>query len=149
MKPPLADAGGPYTGTAGEEVLFDGSGSFDPDGAIVFYFWDFGDGSFGLGPQVTHIYATMGTYAVTLTVTDTNGAIASDTTTAQISAGADPNPFVGSWRVRVPFAGLADFELHIQSVGDLLVVEERFPKILSVCQAADKSRLGHICLSNF
>lgn len=124
--PPVADAGGPYASTTGEEVSFDGSGSFDLDGSIVFYLWDFGDGTFGVGPQATHSYDAIGTYPVTLTVTDNAGSMTSDTTTAEITAGVDPNPFIGFWSVRVPFVPFADFELEIESFGVLLKVQERF-----------------------
>ncbi len=52
---------------------FDGTGSTDSDGQIVSHQWDFGDGA-DTGASVTHAYATGGTYAVTLTVTDDDGA---------------------------------------------------------------------------
>jgi|GEM_PF-705754 len=64
---------------AGLTCEFDGSGSSDPDGTIVGYAWDFGDGASG-GNQVTsHTYAAAGTYNVTLTVTDEDGAEGSQT----------------------------------------------------------------------
>jgi len=53
---------------------FDGSGSKDIDGTITKYAWKFGDGTTGSGATVTHTYAALGTYAVTLTVTDNGGA---------------------------------------------------------------------------
>ncbi len=49
---------------------FDGSGSFDPDGHLISYVWDFGDGTTGSGPTITHTYVTAGTYSASLTVTD-------------------------------------------------------------------------------
>lgn len=52
---------------------FDGSRSFDPDGTIVSYQWDFGDGSRELLPVVVHTYAAPGTFRARLTVTDNNG----------------------------------------------------------------------------
>jgi YD repeat-containing protein len=42
--PPGCDAGGPYAGVPGVAIVFDGTGSHDPDGVIVAYAWDFGDG---------------------------------------------------------------------------------------------------------
>ena len=54
----------------GEEILFDASASVDPDGTIVAFLWDFGDGNRGSGEVVVHSYAEPGTYMVTLTVTD-------------------------------------------------------------------------------
>ena len=54
---------------------FDGSGSSDPDGTVASYSWNYGDGSAaGTGVKPTHAYATAGTYNVTLTVTDNQGA---------------------------------------------------------------------------
>jgi VCBS repeat-containing protein len=86
---PAADANGPYTGTVGLSLQFDGSSSNDEDGTIVSYDWEFGDGSSGSGPNPTHIYAAVGVFNVVLTVTDDGGASAIDTTTAVILA--EPN----------------------------------------------------------
>ncbi len=53
--------------------------SVDPDGAIASYRWDFGDARTGAGAAVSRTYATEGTYAVTLTVTDNAGATSTQT----------------------------------------------------------------------
>ena len=66
---PTADANGPYTGTAGELVQFDGSGSNDPDGFITAWDWTFGDGNIGTGESPVHTYDNAGIYDVTLVVT--------------------------------------------------------------------------------
>ncbi len=55
-------------------VSVDGTASHEPDGTIVGYSWDFGDSTSGSGATTTHTYATGGTYTITLTVTDENGA---------------------------------------------------------------------------
>ncbi|MCO4769607.1 MAG: PKD domain-containing protein [Deltaproteobacteria bacterium] len=81
---PVADAGGPYTGTEASPVAMDGSGSGDADGTIVSYSWDCD--SDGL-PEVilptpngaSCTFTASGTYTVTLTVTDDDGATDSDT----------------------------------------------------------------------
>ena len=52
---------------------FDGSASYDPDGEVTQYAWDFDDGSLELLPTVAHTFATAGTYRVRLTVTDDTG----------------------------------------------------------------------------
>jgi len=83
-KPPVADAGGPYEGSVDEKVEFDGSGSNDPDGNIRSYEWDFGDGGSESGETPDYKYEEPGTYTVTLTVEDNNGAKTSDETTAVI-----------------------------------------------------------------
>ena len=59
-------------------VTLDGGASTDPDGSIARYVWDFGDGwtESTTSPTVTNTYAKPGTYHVTLTVYDDNGASA-------------------------------------------------------------------------
>ena len=56
-------------------LTFHAGGSKDPDGKIVNYAWDFGDGGHLEGPQTTrvHRYKRPGTYLVTLAVTDAEG----------------------------------------------------------------------------
>lgn len=53
--------------------IFDGSGSFDLDGVVLDYDWDFGDGSQAQGAVVDHSYAVTANYTVTLSVTDDEG----------------------------------------------------------------------------
>ncbi|NIS79780.1 MAG: PKD domain-containing protein, partial [Anaerolineales bacterium] len=83
-EPPVADANGPYSGTEGEEISFDGSASDDPNGTIVSYLWEFGDGGTSLEQNPVHPYSQDGTYTVTLTVTDNESATDTDTTTATV-----------------------------------------------------------------
>jgi len=67
-----------------ETISFNASASFDPDGTIVNYFWDFGDGTNATGVTTSHSYTHDGTYIVTLTVTDDDGATASANATKTI-----------------------------------------------------------------
>ena len=72
--PPSADFSfSPSDPRVGEEIVFDASKSYDPDGKIVGYRWDFGDGKTGSGEKSTHIYFSPGSYFVTLTVIDDDG----------------------------------------------------------------------------
>lgn len=87
---PTAAPGGPYSGTEGVAVTFDGSGSSDPDGDALGYAWNFGDGSTGVGVSPSHSYVGSGTYTVTLTVTDTRGASSAPGTTSATIANAAP-----------------------------------------------------------
>lgn len=75
---PVAEAGSERTVEAGASTLFDASASYDPDGIIVSYAWDFGDGATATGKIVAHRYSTVGVFTVTLTVTDDAGATATD-----------------------------------------------------------------------
>ena len=87
--PPVADANGPYTGTEGINVPFNGSASSDPDGEIVSYEWEFGDEGESDEENPTHVYAQEGNYTVTLTVSDYYGFTNVTSTTAEI---ADSEP---------------------------------------------------------
>ena len=84
-RPPVAGAGGPYSGVRGVPVTFDGSGSSDPDGDALTYAWDFGDGSTGTGVAPSHAYGTTGTFTATLVVSDGQAASAPATATVTIS----------------------------------------------------------------
>lgn len=55
-------------------ITFDASGSYDPDGEIELYEWDFGDANFATGITVNHTYTQSGIYEVVLKVTDNEGA---------------------------------------------------------------------------
>jgi PKD repeat protein len=61
---------------AGDPVSFDASAASDPDGDIVDYWWDYGDGGAELGRAVEHVFSEAGTYEVSLTVVDDAGATA-------------------------------------------------------------------------
>ena len=76
---PVADAGINQTVYVDETVLFDGSGSSDPDGTIMSWDWSFGDKEKASGKTTSHAYSESGNYTVTLTVMDNLDAEASDT----------------------------------------------------------------------
>jgi PKD repeat protein len=81
-QPPVAVINGPASGLVGEPVIFDSDGSQDPDGTIASYRWDFGDSGLSSLAQsvksgestLAHVYQAPGSYQVTLTVTDDDGA---------------------------------------------------------------------------
>ena len=53
-----------------EIISFSSNGSYDPDGEIVNYTWDFGDGNISYLNDTTHIYSKPGNYTVSLRVLD-------------------------------------------------------------------------------
>jgi PKD repeat protein len=68
---PTARASGPPTGETGEALTFRGADSSDPDGDLLTYAWDFGDGSpISTETNPSHAFSQAGSYAVSLTVTD-------------------------------------------------------------------------------
>jgi PKD repeat protein len=72
-QPPVPETGGDRQVFVGAPVLFDGSGSHDPDGSILSYRWDFGDGTGTDRVVANHVYHQPGTYTVALEVTDNSG----------------------------------------------------------------------------
>ncbi|MCG2827408.1 MAG: Ig-like domain-containing protein [Thermoplasmatales archaeon] len=67
------------------EVIFNASQSYDPDGYIIDYSWDFGDGTNASGEILIHTYMEDGAYNVTLNITDDDGASANQTTSIHLS----------------------------------------------------------------
>jgi len=84
-RPPVADfTESAETVDTGEDIHFNATVSYDPDGDIVSYFWDFGDGNNATGVTATHSYVDNGTYIVTLAVTDDEGATDSANATKMV-----------------------------------------------------------------
>jgi len=81
----------PSAPKVGTTVTFNASASYDPDGSIISYEWNFGDGATDSGEIVTHTYTDPGTYTVTLTVTDNEDA----TDTSSLTVSPAPTYTVG------------------------------------------------------
>lgn len=100
---PSANANGPYSGFVNDTINFSSAGSNDPDGSIVSYLWDFGDGSAtSNAANPSHNYSAAGSYNVSLTVTDNEGATGVANTTATITLEGD-----GELTPGVPQTGLS------------------------------------------
>ncbi|MFA5772658.1 MAG: PKD domain-containing protein [Thermoplasmata archaeon] len=63
----------PETVNTGDAVEFKATSSFDFDGEIDRYAWNFGDGKTGTGKTTSHVYEKPGTYKAALTVYDNDG----------------------------------------------------------------------------
>lgn len=77
---------------SGATCAFDGRATADPDGSVASYVWNFGDGTTGTGATLSHTYPETGTYDVTLSVTDNDGAQASTTQAVSVVAPANVPP---------------------------------------------------------
>jgi RHS repeat-associated protein len=111
--PPIAS----FTTTPSEtavvpaSVAFNAMASSDPDASdsIASYQWSFGDGSVGSGLLVNHVYSSVGTYSIKLTVTDTHGASSSVSKTLSVKqnvlpiAKASATPLTGDVPLNVSF----------------------------------------------
>jgi parallel beta-helix repeat protein len=83
-KNPYALTNGPYSGVVAMEYSLSAEKSFDLDGDITKYIWDFGDGTTGSGKTTTHVYTSSGDYTIKLTVTDNDGNTGTTTTYANV-----------------------------------------------------------------
>lgn len=92
-KPKALFSFSPAQGVAPLPVSFNASSSYDQDGHIVLYSWDFGDGDFKEGRQVTHTYTKGGIWTVILRVFDNDENY--DMKTAQIEVREKPYPPAG------------------------------------------------------
>lgn len=122
-QPPVAQFS--FTKTA-QTVYFNGSASSDPDGSIVSYAWNFGDGTTAntVSPQHTYPNVTQ-SYTVTLTVTDNQGATASKTQTVNITKTNTP-PTAG-WTIASQSNLTVNFNnTSTDAEGDLLSYEWNF-----------------------
>jgi len=75
----------PFQAPIDYPIRFDASDSYDSDGEIVSFHWDFGDGTTALGEIVEHIFPEERVrYRVVLTITDADG------DTSQASGSVEP-----------------------------------------------------------
>ena len=89
--PPIASTGPNLVCCVDDEVEFDGSKSSDLDGDKLAYKWDFGDGETAEGVKVKHAYKKIGTYKVSLIVTDDSG-VEGGFSTASFAATVNAEP---------------------------------------------------------
>ncbi|NQY65463.1 MAG: endonuclease [Alteromonadaceae bacterium] len=74
----------------------DANSSSDTDGSIITYDWTFGDGGSATGVNPTYTYSTDGSYTVTLTVTDNDGAISNTSNTVTV-VNATSEPWINEF----------------------------------------------------
>jgi len=97
----------PLSGKAPLSVHFNGSRSYDEDGAISSYGWNFGDTRSATGATADHTYTQSGEYRVILTVTDNQGYSG----TSSVMIRTDNNPPVAEARA-TPVSGPAPLTVN-------------------------------------
>jgi len=111
-----------------ETVTFNASDSYDYDGDIISYEWNFGDGNTTIvaEPIIVHVYTAQGVYSVNLTVTDNEGFRRS--ITRSIAVGTDTTPpitlddYDALWHT-------SDFTITLTATDDLSGVAETYYRI--------------------
>jgi PKD repeat protein len=121
----------PTAGPAPLLVSFSGIGSSDPDGSIISYSWNFGDGTSATGQVVQKTYTIFGTYTATLTVTDNRGA----TRTASETIVVDP-PAPTRDRIRLGYTGGLNYSFDGATNGIGLRVQRDVFGVASVTGSA-------------
>jgi PKD repeat protein len=96
-----------------QQVNFSGLGSYDPDGTVTVYHWDFGDGSTSWESVVKHAYDTCSVFNVTLTITDDRDAKAVSNTTITVNGIPKAKASVDKTRCKV------NEPIHFNSDGSL------------------------------
>jgi PKD repeat protein len=84
---PIADPDIPTKGLTNRSLSFSIGDSYDPDGLLIYYIWNFDDGSVIEGEDIyspEHTYSKEGDYTVTLTVRDNRGEESSKSTIVTI-----------------------------------------------------------------
>ncbi len=83
--PPQITAGVDFSVRKGQPFQMEAEG-YDIDGTLVSFEWDFGDGtSSASGQIVDHLYPLLGSYPITLKVTDNDGGVSIDTVTVTVT----------------------------------------------------------------
>ena len=84
----------PESPVIGDTITFDASASYDPDGFVASYDWDFGDGNTTTvtDPVIIHVYPAPGSYTVELTVTDNDGLGSSISRSIAVAANVSTAP---------------------------------------------------------
>ena len=127
-QPPVADAGGPYSGNQGNSIALDGSASTDPENAIALYEWDCtDDGSYDVSSSSptgsTCTYGNVGGYTVRLRVTDNGGLQATDTAAVTVTNTAPNAAAGGSYTVNQGVALSLDGSASTDPDGSITLFE--------------------------
>jgi PKD repeat protein len=104
--------------------------STDSDGTIAIWSWDFGDGNSSTAQNPTHIYATAGTYTVTLTVIDDDGAIGTTTQSVTVTSSSGITLSATGYKVKgrhhadLEWSGATSSNVDIYRDGEKIITTE-------------------------
>ncbi len=110
--------------TVNEDISFIDKSS-DPDGGIVSWFWDFGDGQTSTAQNVAHRYQSLGTYIVSLTITDNaegTDMVSKEVTIYDVMSPVTFDGYDGLWHN-------TDFTITLTATDDLSGVAETYYRI--------------------
>jgi len=96
--------------------------SFDPDGSIVSWRWEFGDGTISTDQNPTHKYEALGTYTISLVVTDNDGATDTASKIYDLLPPTSINDYDGLWQTE-------DFTITLTASDDYSGVQVIYYKI--------------------
>ncbi len=129
-------AGGNKEVCAGDVVVFDGSGSQDPDGGLLRYHWDFGDGGKADIVNPTRTFTKGAVYPVTLTVQDESG-FPNDRDISRIVVKVDESPLASAGPDQEVCAGT---EVHFDGSGVARLRRRGQPLHLGLRRRRDRRR---------
>src|SRR6059058_1020457 len=114
VPPHAAFAITPAGGVAPIAIHFDAGSSSDDVGVAAFE-WDFGDGTSGSGSDIDHLFASAGSFVITLTVRDAAGNAGRAQTTIAVAAPALDADAPRASFTATPLAGLAPLSIHLDA----------------------------------
>ena len=127
--------------TTNATMVFNASESYDLDGVILTYSWDFGDGSTAFGMNVTHTFEKKGVYNVTLVVIDDAGSQFSKTMRVSVNATSAENAEVqqDTWSL-LPF--IAFFGGFLLVILFYFLVKDRIALVLKSSSDKEPNEVG-------
>lgn len=135
--PPLSDAGGFYHANENEQIVFDGSNSFDVEDDNLSYLWDFGDGITAEGVITQFSFQSSGVYSIQLTVKDSNNKSSTDSSLVFINNDPISFEFSGNFGITLGLKNELDMDisdtlLSIDILGSYQNMDHRTQEILSI-----------------